>query len=108
MALLTIFEMNLSDILTILVICGGLIGVWIDARLRISALELKLKLHSEQQEKDFLQFGLDNDYLLNEVKNIMCEVKEMLKEQNDRRHELEISLQQLQIEHAKHSGNHNL
>jgi hypothetical protein len=62
--------LSFSEILTVLTFLGAIIGVWIDARVRLNALEVKLKMledkvthHCDSNDRDF-------DELLKDLKEV--------------------------------------
>lgn len=58
--------LSFSEIITVLTFLGAILGVWIDARIRLNSLELKLKVledtvvnHCDANDKDFDEFLKD-------------------------------------------------
>lgn len=74
--------MNLtySEIISTLLFIGGLIGVWLDARLRINTLEAMLKFFKESLEKHVEDNEKDSQAMLSEIKQIICDNKEFAKD----------------------------
>lgn len=80
-------NMTLGEILGIIGIVGGIIAVWIDARIRINALEIRMEEVRVKQSKDyevlkeliqqsFLQIDLDRDSEYKYIKEGVKEIKE--------------------------------
>ena len=79
--------MTLGEILGIIGIVGGIIAVWIDARIRINALEIRMEEVRVKQFKDyevlkeliqqsFLQIDIDRDAEYKYIKEGVKEIKE--------------------------------
>ena len=90
MIILTQLSLSLSELLGIAGVLGMMLAVWIDARIRISGIEIKLKAlsgivenHSADNQKDFMSCTL-------EMKEQASETRAEVKSLGERIHELHI------------------
>lgn len=94
MIILTQLSLSLSELLGIAGVLGMMLAVWIDARIRISGIEIKLKAlsgivenHSADNQKDFMSCTL-------EMKEQASETRAEVKALGERIHELHILVEQ--------------
>lgn len=95
MEILTTFTLSISEMLGILGILSMIIGVWIDARIRISALEIKMKTltnelnqHCEENDTKYAQ-------MIVEIKELAKEIHKAQLQQNNNVHELKMLIAQI-------------
>ncbi len=93
MLIQTQLSLTLAEILGIIGLLSMIVGVWIDARIRISSLEIKMKgiisileSHIESNDSKFIEYA-------KEMREQSCETRKEIKEIAERIYELHLLIE---------------
>ena len=79
---MAVISLSLTEILGIVGVVGLILGVWIDARIRIASLEVRTQMLREQFDKSCEDHNRTFESILSEVKELSGESRQTLQELN--------------------------